>query len=82
MTTGTMTLSVPGDQLFLVPKDGIALATLTDGSVLLAPNNANGPRHKLVHVVARSCSLADRGVSHALTTTYHMKKAPMGRGPA
>lgn len=35
MTTGTMTLSVPGDQLFLVPKDGIALATITDGSVLL-----------------------------------------------
>lgn len=35
MSTGSMTLSVPADQLFSVPKDGIALATLTDGSVLL-----------------------------------------------
>lgn len=38
-----MTLTIPADQFVVVPKNGIALATLTDGGVVLQLAATNGP---------------------------------------
>lgn len=38
----TMTLTIPADQLRMVPLDGMALATIADGSLLMHVEPING----------------------------------------